>query len=109
MPRLRFGHLRLRRAAPTLPRDAEPPCNDLARFSTAQAEWLAARGLVFLTELVSGPGRFGAIVAASYAEACRIASRRQARERVLGVLSREFLHAGWPPEPPPPAFRPPAP
>ncbi len=109
MPRLRFGHLRLRRKAAALLHDVEPPWNDLARFSPAQAEWLAARGLVFLTELAPGPGRFGSIVAASYAEACRIASRRQPQERVLGVLSREFLHASWPPEPPPPAFRPPTP
>lgn len=71
--------------------------NDLAQFTPAQIEWLANRGLVFLTEVGVSPhaGHFGAIVAASFDEACRTAIRRHPDERVLGRMQPGFVKRDW--------------
>lgn len=73
----------------------EPVWNDLRHFSFPQIEWLATRGLVFLTEVTPCTGCFGAIVAASFDEACRIAKRRHLSERVLGLMQPSFLKRDW--------------
>lgn len=51
-------------------------CDELSRFSDAQATLLTSRGLVYLTDLKLDGGRHGTIVAASYADAQSVARAR---------------------------------
>ncbi|MCA6096821.1 hypothetical protein QA635_24575 [Bradyrhizobium brasilense] len=67
-------------------------CDELTRFSAAQAALLTSRGLVYLTDLKLDGGRHGTIVAASHAEAQAIARARGRGERVVGRMAYGFLH-----------------
>jgi hypothetical protein len=68
-------------------------CDELTRFSDAQAALLASRSLVYLTDLKLDGGRHGTIVAASYADAESVARRRGRGEKVLGRMAHGFLHS----------------
>lgn len=74
--------------------DGEEPGNDAASFSAAQVEWLAGRGLVFLTEISANGTRYGTVVAANFDAAVAIARRRNGNERVIGQLGRDFVATG---------------
>ncbi|UGY13899.1 hypothetical protein HAP48_0035825 [Bradyrhizobium septentrionale] len=68
-------------------------CDELSRFSDAQAALLTSRGLVYLTDDLKLEGnRHGTIVAASYADAESIARRRGRGEKVIGRMAHGFLH-----------------
>ncbi|UGY22453.1 hypothetical protein [Bradyrhizobium septentrionale] len=67
-------------------------CDELSRFSDAQAALLTSRGLVYLTDLKLEGNRHGTIVAASYADAESIARRRGRGEKVIGRMAHGFLH-----------------
>ncbi|WP_128089509.1 hypothetical protein [Bradyrhizobium viridifuturi] len=67
-------------------------CDELTRFSDAQAALLTSRSLVYLTDLKLEGGRHGTIVAASYADAQAVARGRGRGERVIGRMARGFLH-----------------
>jgi hypothetical protein len=67
-------------------------CDELTRFSDAQAALLTSRGLVYLTDLKLDGQRHGTIVAASYADAQSVARRRGRGEKVIGRMAHGFLH-----------------
>lgn len=67
-------------------------CDELTRFSDAQAALLTSRGLVYLTDLKLDGNRHGTIVAASYADAQSVARRRGRGEKVIGRVAHGFLH-----------------
>ncbi|GIQ76546.1 hypothetical protein [Bradyrhizobium sp. RD5-C2] len=67
-------------------------CDELTRFSDAQAALLTSRGLVYLTDLKLDDGRHGTIVAASYADAESVARTRGRGERVIGRMAHGFLY-----------------
>lgn len=67
-------------------------CDELTRFSDAQAALLTSRGLVYLTDLKLDGNRHGTIVAASYADAESVARRRGRGEKVIGRMAHGFLH-----------------
>lgn len=67
-------------------------CDELTRFSDAQAALLTSRGLVYLTDLKLDGNRHGTIVAASYADAQSVARRRGRGEKVIGRMAHGFLH-----------------
>lgn len=67
---------------------------DADLFTPAQIEFLAARGLVFLTSRPladSGRSRTAIIVAGNYHQAVRIADRRGQGEKVMGLMGHGFL------------------
>lgn len=75
--------------------DASPIHHELDEaglFSQAQAEFLAGRGLIYLTDMQLGDERFATIVAENYAQAVRIAQQRGCGEKVIGLMGRSFLH-----------------
>ncbi|WP_159450435.1 hypothetical protein [Bradyrhizobium mercantei] len=72
--------------------EAIDACDELTRFSDAQAALLTSRGLVYLTDLKLDGNRHGTIVAASYADAQSVARRRGRGEKVIGRVAHGFLH-----------------
>lgn len=72
--------------------EAADICDELTRFSDAQAALLTSRGLVYLTDLKLDGDRHGTIVAASYADAESVARRRGRGEKVIGRMAHGFLH-----------------
>ncbi|WP_429022290.1 hypothetical protein [Bradyrhizobium sp. I1.14.4] len=68
-------------------------CDELTRFSDAQAALLTSRDLVYLTDLKLDGNRHGTIVAASYADAVSVARARGRGERVIGRMAHGFLHS----------------
>lgn len=66
-------------------------CDELAQFDETQQAILVSRGLVYLTDLAIGNGRFGTIIAPSHNEARHIALRRKQGEKVLGTMAPGFL------------------
>lgn len=67
-------------------------CDELNRFSDAQAALLTSRSLVYLTDLKLDDNRHGTIVAASYADAQSVARARGRGEKVIGRMAHGFLH-----------------
>jgi len=59
--------------------EAADICDELTRFSDAQATLLTSRGLVYLTDLKLDGGRHATIVAASHADAESVARARSGR------------------------------
>ena len=72
--------------------EAVDVCDELTRFSDAQAALLTSRSLVYLTDLKLDGGGHGTIVAASYTDAESVARRRGRGERVIGRMAQGFLH-----------------
>ncbi len=72
--------------------EAADICDELTRFSDAQATLLTSRGLVYLTDLKLDGGRHATIVAASHADAESVARARGRGERVIGRMAFGFLH-----------------
>ena len=72
--------------------EAVDVCDELTRFSDAQAALLTSRSLVYLTDLKLDGGRHATIVAASHADAQLVARARGRGEKVIGRMAHGFLH-----------------
>lgn len=79
-------------AVPPLAMPSAPARLDEASlFTDEQADFLAGRGLVYLTDLQIGEARIGSIVAGDRQQAMRIAASRERGERIVGLMGQGFV------------------
>lgn len=70
---------------------APASADEAGMFSERQVEFLASRGLVYLTDRKIDEFRYGTIIAGSYEQAERIARQRGYGERVTSRMGESFL------------------
>lgn len=79
----------LRRWIPTLATHQYAPCDEIRMFSDEQIRFLAARGVIYLTERPDG--RYSTIIAHDYQMAGRLACCRRSGEEIVGLMGAGFL------------------
>lgn len=72
---------------------AEEELDEISQFSSKDAEFLASRGLVYITSLCldEKSGKTGTIIAGCLTQAQMIAASRGHDERIVGLMGRSFL------------------